>query len=207
MTVPHADWVLLASIVRPQGRRGEVLAEIFTDFPEQFAKREGLFLRSPAGARLKVMREAKVDAHWLHKGRVVLKFSAVDSITDAEELRGFDVVVAREHRIPLEGDAVYVSDLVGAKVIDVSHGAVEEAGVITSVEPEGAGPAMLVVRTPDGNEVLIPFVRAYLTKMDIAARRLEMELPAGLLATQAPLTGQEQQTTHQAPQAATDDAE
>jgi 16S rRNA processing protein RimM len=207
MTVPSADWVLLARIVRPQGRRGEVLADIFTDFPDQFAQRQGLFLRSPAAAGRKVLREAKVDAHWLHKGRVVLKFSDIDSITDAEDLRGFDVVVAREQRIPLEGDAVYVSDLVGVKVIDVSRGGAEEAGEITDVEPEGAGPAMLVVRTPAGNEVLIPFVRAYLKNMDIEARRLDMELPVGLLTTQAPLTEQERLSASQGLQEATDEAE
>ena len=50
MTVPHATWVLLARIVRPQGRHGEVLADIFTDFPEHFAERKRLFLRPPTGA-------------------------------------------------------------------------------------------------------------------------------------------------------------
>jgi 16S rRNA processing protein RimM len=60
------------------------------------------------------------------------------------------------------------------------------AGEITDVEPEGAGPAMLVVRTPAGEELLIPFVRAYLRKVDIEAKRLEMDLPAGLLTMQEP---------------------
>src|ERR1700691_1105979 len=105
MTVPHATWVLLARIVRPQGRRGEVLADIFTDFPEHFTSRKRLFLRPPVGTE--TMRETRVESHWLHKGRVVLKFSQVDSIADAENLRGFEVVIAREERMPLEGDAVY----------------------------------------------------------------------------------------------------
>jgi 16S rRNA processing protein RimM len=137
------------------------------------------------------MREAKVESHWLHKGRVVLKFSSVDSIVDAENLRGFEVVIPREERMPLKDDAVYVSDLLGVKVIDVSHGRAEDAGEITDVEPEGAGPAMLVIRTPTGDELLIPFVRAYLRKIDIEAKRLEMELPVGLLAMQTPLAEQD----------------
>ena len=184
MTVSPDGWVLLAHIVRPQGRQGEVLADIFTDFPERFSQRKRLFLRPPAGGRLDGMREATVESHWLHKGRVVLKFAQVDSITDADNLRGFDVVVPREERMPLDGDAVYVSDLLGVRVIDVSRGGATEAGEITDVEPEGAGPAMLVVRTPAGEELLIPFVRAYLRKMDIEAKRLEMDLPAGLLTMQ-----------------------
>ena len=138
------------------------------------------------GSRVDAMREVKVESHWLHKGRVVLKFSQVDSIADAENLRGFDVVIPREERMPLEGDAVYVSDLLGVRVIDVSRGGAADAGEITDVEPEGAGPAMLVIRTPAGDELLIPFVRAYLRKMDIEAKRLEMDLPEGLLAMQTP---------------------
>jgi 16S rRNA processing protein RimM len=196
MTVPHATWVLLARIVRPQGRRGEVLADIFTDFPEHFAERKRLFLRPPMADGLEAMRETmhetRVESHWLHKGRVVLKFAQVDSIADAEILRGFELVIPREERMPLEGDAVYVSDLLGVRVIDVSRGGAADAGEITDVEPEGAGPAMLVIRTPGGDELLIPFVRAYLRKIDLEGKRMEMELPLGLLDMQAPLTEREQ---------------
>jgi 16S rRNA processing protein RimM len=186
MTVSPETWVLLAHIVRPQGRHGEVLADIFTDFPEHFAQRKRLFLRPPATSGAEAMREVKVLSHWLHKGRVVLKLAQVDSMVEAENLRGFDLVIPREERIPLSGDAVYVSDLLGVRVIDVSRGGFTDAGEITDVEPEGPGPAMLVVRSPAGDELLIPFVRAYLRKMDIEGKRLEMDLPEGLLAVQAP---------------------
>jgi 16S rRNA processing protein RimM len=186
MTVSPETWVLLAHIVRPQGRHGEVLADIFTDFPERFAQRKRLFLRPPAKGHADAMREVKVVSQWLHKGRVVLKFAQVDSMAEAENLRGFDLVIPREERMPLSGDAVYVSDLLGVRVIDVSRGGFTDAGEITDVEPEGPGPAMLVIRTLAGDELLIPFVRAYLRKMDIEGKRLEMDLPEGLLAMQAP---------------------
>jgi 16S rRNA processing protein RimM len=185
VTASLEDWVLLAHIVRPQGRNGEVLADLFTDFPQSFAQRKRLCLRPPVASPRQAMQEAKVDSHWLHKGRVVLKFCQVDSIADAEKLRGFDVVVPRQERMPLEGDAVYMSDLLGMKVIDVSGAGPVDAGEITDVEPEGAGPALLVLRSPAGEEILIPFVRAYLRKMDIEGKRLEMDLPRGLLDLQA----------------------
>ncbi len=184
MTVSPETWVLLAHIVRPQGRHGEVLADIFTDFPGHFSQRKRLFLRPPATGQTSPMQEVKVVSHWLHKGRVVLKFAQVDSMTEAENLRGFDVVIPREERMPLSGDAVYVSDLLGVRVIDVSRGGFVDAGEITDVEPEGAGPAMLVVRSQAGDEILIPFVRAYLRKMDLEGKRLEMDLPEGLLGVQ-----------------------
>ena len=186
MTEPHAAWVLLARIVRPQGRRGEVLADIFTDFPEHFAGRKAIPSSAGRGPARRYARSEQVESHWLHKGRVVLKFSQVDSIAEAETLRGFEVVIPREERMPLDGDAVYISDLLGVRVIDVGRGGAEDAGEITDVEPEGAGPAMLVIRTPAGDEMLIPFVRAYLRKIDLEAKRMEMELPLGLLAMQAP---------------------
>jgi 16S rRNA processing protein RimM len=186
MTVSPETWVLLAHIVRPQGRHGEVLADIFTDFPEHFAQRKRLFLRPPAEGPADAMREVKVVSHWLHKGRVVLKFAQVDSMAEAENLRGFDLVIPREERMPLSGDAVYVSDLLGVRIIDVSRGGFTDAGEITDVEPEGPGPAMLVIRTLAGEELLIPFVRAYLRKLDLEGKRLEMDLPEGLLAVQAP---------------------
>jgi 16S rRNA processing protein RimM len=179
MTEPPASWILLAHIVRPQGRHGEVLAEIHTDFPEHFAHRKRLFLR-----RADDLKEMQLESHWLHKGRVVLKFADVHSITEAEVLRGSDVVIPREERVPLEGDAAYISDLLGCQVVDVSRGGAIHAGEIIDVQPEGAGPAMLVVEGSGGQELLIPFVRAYLKKIDLAAKRLEMDLPQGLLAEQ-----------------------
>jgi 16S rRNA processing protein RimM len=193
MSLSAPEWVLLARIVRPQGRHGELLADIFTDFPQHFADRKGLFLRPPAGGSSTAMSEAKVDAHWLHKGRVVLKFSHVHSINDAEKLRGFEVVVSPQERMPLEGDAVYVSDLLGCHVIDVSQEGID-AGEIIDVEPEGAGPAMLVIRDQSGEEVLIPFVRAYLRRVDIKTKRVEMELPEGLLTLQAPKQADESES-------------
>jgi 16S rRNA processing protein RimM len=199
LSEPAESWVLLARIVRPQGRRGEVLADIFTDFPERFAERHGLFLRPPASTPSIDMREATVEASWLHQGRVVLKLAQVNSITDAETLRGFDVVIRREARMPLKDDAIYVSDLVGMRVIDVRNGGAQDTGEIVDVEPEGIGPSMLVVQTQAGNEALIPFVRAYLRNVNVAAKRLEMDLPEGLVAMQAPLTEQERLAQQQAP--------
>jgi len=181
MTRP--DWVLLARVVRPQGRRGEVLAELFTDFPEQFPHRKQIYLRTENSS---AMQKTRVESYWLHKDRIVLKFAGVDSISAAEELRGYEVVVPVADRVPLEGDSVYVSDLLGLHVIDISGVGNADAGEIIDVEPEGSGPAMLVIRAEDGEELLIPFVRAYLRKIDMPAGRVEMELPEGLLAAQRP---------------------
>jgi 16S rRNA processing protein RimM len=189
----ETSWVAVARIVRPQGRRGELLAEVLTDFPDSFAQRKRLFLRPTAGKSKNEIRQTELEAFWHHKGRVVLKFAGVDSINDAERLRGFDVLIPLAERMPLIDDAVYVSDLLGARVVDISNGIAADAGEIVDVVPEDVGPAMLVLRTEAAEPVLIPFVKAYLRRVDLEAKRIEMALPEGLLTVDAPLTLEERQ--------------
>ena len=106
-----SSWIVLAHLVRPQGRKGELLAELLTDFPDRFVDREDLFLARPGFNGLPDQaRRVHVTSSWLpvgrNKGRVVLQFAAVDSISDAEAVTGLDVVVPRERRIPLERGAI-----------------------------------------------------------------------------------------------------
>lgn len=180
-----ADWTLLARLVRPQGRHGEILSDILTDFPERFAERKRLFLVSDTNT---IAHEVTLEGHWLHKGRVVLKFAGVDSINDAEALRGLAVAIPASERAELTDDSVYISDLVDCEIIDLNTS--KTIGEITDVDREAA---LLVVRGGKGEEVLIPFAKAYLEKIDVAAKRVEMRLPAGLLEINAPVTEEERQ--------------
>lgn len=82
-------YLTIARIIRPQGRKGEVAAEILTDFPERFGLLSRVFLETPGQAPQPVT----VESGWLHKGRVVLKFSGIDSIDSASRLRGLQVFV------------------------------------------------------------------------------------------------------------------
>lgn len=178
-------WVILARLVRPQGRIGEVLADILTDFPERFAQRKRLFLVSSEISREPV-REVTLERHWLHKGRVVLKFAGVDSISDAEALRGLLVAVPVRERAELTDGSVYIGDLIGCGVFDVN--AAKPVGVVADVDREAG---LLEVKTPGGEEALVPFAKAYLVRMDVAGKRIEMRLPEGLLDINAPLTDEE----------------
>src|SRR5271169_6509626 len=158
------EWAILARLVRPQGRHGEILADLLTDFPERFAERKRLFLVSSETSRT-IVREVALERHWLHKGRVVLKFSGVESINDAELLRGFLVAIPESERAPLSDAAVYISDLIGCEVVDVSSAPVS-VGKVTDVDPESA---LLVVQPDGAGEVLIPFAKAYLADIDVKA--------------------------------------
>ena len=82
-TPDHAvEWAWLARIRCTQGRKGEVFADILTDFPEKFADRKRLWLLRDSTPPA-VPREVELIAHWPHKGGIVLHFAGVDSISAA----------------------------------------------------------------------------------------------------------------------------
>lgn len=187
------EWVTLARVVRPRGLKGELLAELLTDFPERFADRRRLFLRSAAPGPTPhkidpVHREVTLERYWLLKDRLVLKFLGVDSIADAELLRGCEVVIPRAERAPLDEDSVYIGDLSGCRLHDRASGTL--VGEILDVDRESSNLPLIVVRRGRG-ELLIPFAKAYLPHIDLEARRMDMTLPEGLLDLNAPLTEEE----------------
>lgn len=176
------DWVWLARISRTQGRKGEVFAEILTDFPEKFSERRKLWLlrsnASSAGSE-GAPREVELASHWLHKGGIVLHFAGVDSISGAEELAGLIVAVPRAQRVVLPEDEVHIADLIGCSVFEVSDVEPVLIGVIENVD-RAAGPVPLLIVKSRTGEILIPFAKSYLRRLDIEAHRLEMSLPEGL---------------------------
>lgn len=159
-------------MLKAQGRRGEVAAELHTDFPERFAGRKRLFLLGRDDRR----QQAELESHWLHKGHVILKFRGVDSIAAAEMLVGSEVQVLRAERVTLEAGVEYVSDLTGSEVVSAGR----SLGKIENVF-FGAGEAPLLQIMKAGEELLIPFAGAYVKRFDREGKRLEVELPEGLL--------------------------
>jgi 16S rRNA processing protein RimM len=179
--MPNSDPVLLARLLRPQGRHGELLAEILTDFPERFAERQHVLL---LGTLAGEPRPMELERHWLHKGGVVLKFKGVDSINEAEPLRGAHVAVPAEERVALE-DAFYIGDLIDCRLVDEAGDTAAEIGRIVDVQREPVSADLLVVESNDGRELLVPFAKAYLVRVDVAAREVVMRLPQGLLTINA----------------------
>jgi 16S rRNA processing protein RimM len=176
------DFITLARVVKTQGRHGEVAVELHTDIPGRLHAGMRVFALADDGTR----RELKIEDAWPHKGWLVLKFAGVDSISDAEVLVGNELQVPLSERAELEPGAAYVSDLVGCAVFD--HG--REVGVVNDVR-FGAGEAPLLVVGSGKNELEIPYAQEFLLKTDLEHKRIEMNLPEGLLAVNAPLTAEE----------------
>jgi len=158
---------------------------LFTDFPEKFAERKRLFALGKSGER----SEMTVVDHWPHKGWMVFKFVGVDSMDAAELLIGCELQIPLSERARLEPGATYVSDLVGCKVIDLSGGSQPvEIGTIKDVEfGTGEAPTLIVSSNSAGEEIMVPFAAAYVSRLDVAAKRLEMTLPEGLIELQKPM--------------------
>lgn len=190
------QWVWLARIRRPQGRKGEVFADILTNFPEKFAERRRLWLvaenspdaspRSTASrASIQAPREIDLVAHWLHKGGIVLHFAGVDSISSAETLNGLMVAIPLAERAALNDGEVYIADLIGCTLFDVTGAEPAAVGEIGDVD-RTAGPVALLVVRGEAGEVLIPFAKSYVRALDLGAKRVEMTLPEGLIDLNSP---------------------
>jgi len=194
----EAEFVTIARVAKTQGRHGEVAATLLTDFPELFETRRTLFALGDSGCKAKLSgaaepdrRKLDLDEHWFHKGMVVLKFAGVDSISDAETLVGSEIQIPRSERAALGSDEFYVSDLAGCTVTDSGR----EIGHIKDVQFGGGEAPLLVIQGE--KEYLVPFAAAYIEKIALEQKRLEMKLPEGLLELDAPLNKEEKQRQHE----------
>ena len=191
------QWTLLARILRPQGRHGEVLADLFTDFAARFTSQPDVWLAPQGFTGLDSIRQseqsepeaARVSGQWLpvgrNAGRIVLQIAGIDTISAAERLSGKEVVIPAQARMPLEDGAAYISDLVGCTVYDGGHpvGVVQDVEFATTADGsrrlEEAAP-LLVVTGTDGAEILIPFAKEFLIEVDTGSKAVRMQLPQGL---------------------------
>jgi len=179
----------VARVLRPHGRRGEVACEILTDFPERLKKLKSVELwdsrkGAGAGAGAGARRKVAVRACWLSQsrgGQAIFHFEGSDSISEAEKLRGLEVQIPFSARMRLPKGSYYVTDLIGCDVCVRDGGA--SIGRVSDVQFAGAavtGTPILAVDSPCG-EILIPMAQEICVAFDVAARRIEVVLPEGLL--------------------------
>jgi 16S rRNA processing protein RimM len=176
------DFVTLARVVKTQGRRGEMAVEPHSDVPDRFVPGLKLSALKKDDSRI----EVKIEDVWPHKGFLVLKFESIDSISDAEVLVGSELQVPTTQRAELEAGWTYISDLVGCIVFDGDR----EVGTVADVQ-FGAGEAPLLEVKSAGKLYEIPYAEAYLKKVDLGKKRIDMQLPEGMLELSAPLSAEE----------------
>ena len=165
--------------MRPHGVRGEVAAEILTDFPERLTHLKSVELWDGRGAP----RRVAVRKCWLSHsrgGQAIFHFVGTESVDDARKLVGLEVQVPLSDRVKLPAGSYYISDLVGCAVRE-RHGS-SDLGLVRDVEIHGdeiSGTPNLVVDTARG-ELLVPLAQEICVDVDLAARRIVVVLPEGL---------------------------
>ena len=162
--------VVVGRVGRAHGVRGDVSVEVRTDEPDRrFA--EGAVLDTDRGP-LTVVRARE------HSGRLLVHFEGVDDRSGAEQLRGvlLEVTVDLCER-PDDSEEYYDHQLVGAPVVTVDG---DVLGVLTEVV-HLSGQDIISVHTTDGRDVLIPFVSAIVTEVDLQGRGVVVDPPLGLL--------------------------
>jgi 16S rRNA processing protein RimM len=166
------SFIAIARIARTRGNRGEVLADLYTDFPDRFDALKEVWLESGQGSR----RRMPLEESWEHKGRRVLKFAGVDSIGAAEDYVGNWVVIPADQAVPLPEGTYFDHDLVGCNVLDI-HG--NRLGVVQEVL-HIAGNDQLAVS--NGNkDYLIPAVASFCKEISIQEKKILVDLPEGLM--------------------------
>jgi 16S rRNA processing protein RimM len=179
---PEAAGVTVARILRPHGRRGEVAAEILTDFPERLKQLTQAELCDESGSSRRgvAIRSCRLTQN--RGGQALFHFEGSDSISDAEKLVGFEVRIPFSERMPLPSSSYYVTDLIGCEVRETERENDAALGVVRDVQFTGedvAGTPLLVVDSARG-ELLIPLAQEICVNVDLAARRIDVVLPEGL---------------------------
>ena len=170
------QWVAIARILRPRGRHGEVIAEVLTDFPDRFEQLTRAFLEVQAGSPQLI----EIAEAWWHGKRLILRFEGTESIGEAQQLQGRLLMLPRRERSELGDNRYYVSELVGCAVS--ANG--RTIGEIIRVEQTGGADLLCVQpaeRAGKSSEILIPFAQEICREVDVAARRIVIEPPEGLL--------------------------
>ena len=164
--------VLVGRIARPHGIKGQVIVNPETDFAEErFAEGTTVWAQADRGSEPLTVTSMRIQ-----NGRPVLGFAGFERIEDVERLAGRELRVPEDALHALDDGSYYQHDLVGC-VVETTRG--DRVGEVARVDG-GAGGSLLTVKGERG-EVLIPFAVAICVEIDIAARRIRIEPPDGLL--------------------------
>jgi len=166
------DLVAVARLVKTRGLRGELVANILTDFPERFDDLKKVFVVKSNGET----SELEIEKFWFQKDRIVLKFVGFDSIEAAENFRNCEVCVAEDEAVKLESDEFYDWELQDCAVETIDG---EKLGTVKEVLRTG-GTEIIVVKGAE-KEYLIPFAEAICTVVDVEKKLIKVDAPEGLL--------------------------
>lgn len=166
------ELVAIAKIVKARGLRGETAAEVLTDFPARFEGLDKVTAVLPSGDR----RPLRIEGYRFQKDRVLLKFTGVDNIEAAEELRNAEICVFESEAVELETDEFFDWQLAGCDVETVEG---IKIGRVRDVMRTGGTDVLMI----DGHdrELMVPFAEAICIEVDVERKLIVVDPPEGLL--------------------------
>jgi|SRR2546423_1312556 len=170
------ELVAVARVAKARGVKGEVAADIWTDFPERFDGLEELIAVFPGGER----RRLALEGHWLHGARVVLKFRGFDSPEEAAALAGCVLAVPESEAVELGEGEFYDWQLEGCRVETIEG---RRIGTVSEVMHTGGEAPVLVIRDERGRENLVPLAESICVEIDTGRKLIRVDAPEGLLET------------------------
>lgn len=159
------DYFELGRILKPQGIRGDVKAELYTDDPGRVADLQEIYFASPGGYQAAAVVSARTDGRFGY-----LHLAGADDRDAAEKLRGLVFYIDRAHAAPLPEGSFYVSDLVG---LPVCLGG-EEIGTLRDILQTGAQD-IYVTDLHSGGELMFPSVPDVFIERDVEGGRIVLD--------------------------------
>jgi len=162
----HMDkQIVIGKIIAPHGVRGELRLMPLTDFPERYLTMKKLLLASG--------KELTVVSARFHKNMVLVITKEVNSMDEANLLRGEEILVNTEELPPLQEGRFYVADLIGFNVVTETG---EEVGALSEVITTGSND-VFVVKSKEGKDVMIPAIDTHIKNIDTNSRMIKVVLP------------------------------
>ena len=168
------ELVAVAKVAKARGVKGEVACDLLTDFPERFEGLEELIAVFPGGRRERL----KLEGHWLHGDRVVLKLEGFDSPEEVSALAGCELAVPESEAVELEEGEFYDWQLEGCRVETVEG---REVGTVREVLHTGGEAPVLVIRDERERENLVPLAESICVEIDVDAKLIRVDPPDELL--------------------------
>lgn len=168
------EYLTLARIIRPRGNVGEVAAENLAGGLRSFNVGRSVQVVRPNGETA----DLTIAGAWEHKGRLILHFTGIASIGDAERLRLAEVRAKRTELGPPPEGEYYFDDLVGCRLVDEGTG--REMGTVAEVYDQPGGAPLFSVLDCESREMLVPFANEICREVDIESKRIVARLPEGM---------------------------
>lgn len=172
-------WVIIGEVVATHGNRGEVRVVPYTEFPDRFQSMNKIILFA-ANENYPAF-SLELESSRFHKNFVMLKLKGIDSISQAQRLKGMVIKVDRQDVIPLPPGKNYIFELVGLNVITTDD---INLGVITDVLQTGANDVYVVKPHPGitkKDNILIPVIKQVVLEVNLEQQCVKVNLLDGLL--------------------------